>query len=172
MIVTALGTGYLPIAPGTWSSALVCTIFLGVYLLCGSCALCPDVFLIVLVVVSSIFCIVLGDFTERTYGRKDPSQCTIDEVAGQSVALLALPVGTTLPGGLAMGDTIPHTASLIVAIGVSFLAFRAFDILKPPPARQLERVKSGTGVLLDDLVAGVYANAICQLLLRLALGWG
>jgi len=50
-----------------------------------------------------------------------------------------------------------------------FLAFRIFDITKPPPARQLERLPAGWGILLDDLAAAVYANLLCQIIFRWAV---
>ena len=70
----------------------------------------------------------------------------IDEVAGMLVTLLAVPVG--LAGAV-----------------VGFLAFRLFDIVKPFPARQAERLPGGWGVMTDDLVAGVYAQGLLRLLL-------
>jgi len=57
----------------------------------------------------------------------------------------------------------------LTTAAAGFLAFRAFDIVKPPPARQMEALPRGWGVLLDDLAAGIYANLACQLVLRLAL---
>ena len=74
----------------------------------------------------------------RESGRKDPQIVVIDEVAGQWVALtFAVP-------------TLPYTLLALVL-------FRAFDILKPTPVRQLERLPAGTGIVLDDLAAGLYA---------------
>jgi phosphatidylglycerophosphatase A len=52
---------------------------------------------------------------------------------------------------------------------LAFLAFRAFDVTKPAPARQLEALPGGWGILFDDLAAAVYANLLCQVLLRVAL---
>jgi phosphatidylglycerophosphatase A len=54
----------------------------------------------------------------------------------------------------------------LIVVLVAFAAFRVFDILKPPPCRQLEKYPFGWGVLLDDLMAGVYANMVAQILLR------
>lgn len=116
----------------------------------------------VIAVVSTAICIGLGRFAEIEFGKKDPGACTIDEFAGQATTFLFLPMS----GGLISGDWLRWSA--VAAIG--FLAFRAMDILKPPPARQLEKLPRGWGVALDDLAAGVYANLICQLVVRLALG--
>ena len=109
--------------------------------------------MIVLAVAASTGCVAFGRFTEEAFGRKDPPQCTLDEWAGQGVALLLLPRGT-------------HLVQWGIIAAVAFGAFRIFDIIKPPPARSLERLPHGWGILADDLVAGVYANILAQVLLR------
>jgi phosphatidylglycerophosphatase A len=86
----------------------------------------------------------------RSSGIKDPQQVVIDEVAGQWIALLFAPVSwKTLLGG--------------------FILFRGFDILKPPPVRQLERLPAGTGIVVDDIAAGLYSLVVMQLLLHFRL---
>lgn len=83
----------------------------------------------------------------RASGGKDPQFVVIDEVAGQWVALLFAPLAwKTLLAG--------------------FILFRAFDIVKPPPVRQLERLPEGTGIVMDDVAAGIYALAVLQLLIH------
>jgi phosphatidylglycerophosphatase A len=79
-------------------------------------------------------------------GIEDPGIVVVDEIVGQWVSLLFLPLGP-------------------VTLGLGFLLFRVFDVLKPWPARQLERLHGGLGIMADDLAAGIYAN----LLLRAAL---
>jgi len=86
----------------------------------------------------------------RASGIKDPQFVVIDEVAGQLIALIAVPVSWK---------------SLLAA----FILFRGFDIVKPPPVRQLERLPEGTGIMLDDVAAGLYAWAVMQLLLHFGL---
>jgi len=54
-------------------------------------------------------------------------------------------------------------------IAIAFAAFRVFDIIKPPPVRELEKLPAGWGILMDDLAAAVYANLLCQIFLRLAM---
>lgn len=83
----------------------------------------------------------------RASASKDPQFVVIDEVAGQLIALIAVPLAwkTFLAG---------------------FILFRAFDIVKPPPVRQLERLPEGTGIVLDDVAAGIYALIVMQLLLH------
>ena len=155
LLLTGLGTGYLRPAPGTWGSAAVIGIYLLATAACGSAG-CVNVILAVLVASTSVVCVVLGASAETLFGAKDPSQVTIDEWAGQAVALLALPTPAA------------WRERLIVA-AAAFVAFRLFDILKPPPARQFERLPQGWGILADDLAAGVYANLAAQLILRLGL---
>jgi phosphatidylglycerophosphatase A len=83
----------------------------------------------------------------RASGTKDPQFVVIDEVAGQWVALLFAPVTWK-------------------TLAVGFILFRGFDIVKPPPVRQLERLPGGTGIVMDDVMAGVYALGVVQLLLH------
>jgi len=154
-IVTGLGTGYLPIAPGTWGSAAVCAIFLGTIYLGGGSIVTNGVML-ALAAAASVACVALGGAAESAFGKTDPPQCTIDEWAGQAIALLGLPLG-------------PEGGRRLACAGAGFLAFRLLDIVKPPPAMQLQRLPGGWGILVDDLIAGVYANIVAQLFLRLIL---
>jgi phosphatidylglycerophosphatase A len=86
----------------------------------------------------------------RASGLKDPQFVVIDEVAGQLVALIGVPLAwKTFLAGL--------------------ILFRVFDILKPPPVRQLERLPDGIGIVVDDLGAGIYAFAVMHLLLHFGL---
>jgi phosphatidylglycerophosphatase A len=89
---------------------------------------------------------------EQRLGTTDPGPVVIDEVMGMIVTLIGAPVSwsVTLAG---------------------FLLFRAFDIVKPPPARSLERAHGGWGIMLDDLAAGAYAWGVLQALLWIAPGW-
>ena len=88
---------------------------------------------------------------ERQTGRKDPQFVVIDEVVGQLIALIAVPV---------------FWKSLLS----SFILFRVFDTLKPPPVRQLEKLPEGIGIVMDDIGAGLYALAIMQALLHFGVG--
>jgi phosphatidylglycerophosphatase A len=81
---------------------------------------------------------------------KDPQFVVIDEVAGQLVALIAVPMAWK-------------------SFLAGFILFRAFDILKPPPVRQLEALPEGAGIVLDDVAAGLYALATMHLLLHFGL---
>jgi phosphatidylglycerophosphatase A len=86
----------------------------------------------------------------RGTGIKDPQFVVVDEVAGQLVALIAAPLAWK---------------SFLAA----FILFRAFDIVKPPPVRQLEAIPEGAGIVLDDVAAGLYALGVTQLLLHFGL---
>src|SRR4051794_21042584 len=86
----------------------------------------------------------------RASAVKDPQFVVIDEVAGQLIALIAAP---------------PAWKTFLAG----FVLFRAFDIVKPPPVRQLERLPEGTGIVMDDVAAGIYALVVMQLLLRSGL---
>ncbi len=152
-IASGLGTGYLPIAPGTWASGATAAVFLLVawgseanpYYIAGAMA--------GILVLSSVACVATGKFAEKQFGRKDPSQSTLDEWAGQALTYLFLPIGT-------------GWWNWMIVAGAGFVVFRILDILKPPPARRLENLPYGWGVLADDLMVAVYANLILQVILR------
>jgi phosphatidylglycerophosphatase A len=150
-LVTLGGAGMLPKAPGTYGS-LVATILVGlVFLATGP----SEVVLIVGLVLFSALCVPLGGWAQTYYGRKDPGPCVLDEAAGICLTLLLLP---HLPGA--------REAWVLLA---GFIAFRIFDVTKPPPARQLEELPAGWGILVDDLAAAVYANLLCQLIFRVVV---
>ncbi len=88
---------------------------------------------------------------ERVLGGKDPGAIVIDEVAGMTLSVVAFPL------------TVPTLA-------VGFVLFRVFDIVKPFPARASQRARGGLGVMVDDLIAGLYALAALGLL-RALFGW-
>jgi len=86
----------------------------------------------------------------RGSGTKDPQFVVIDEVAGQLVALIAVPLAWK-------------------SFLVGFILFRIFDIVKPPPVRQLEALPEGAGIVLDDVAAGFYALGVMHLFLHFGL---
>ena len=146
VIATFFGIGRLRPAPGSWASlatVLLWWLFASHHL--PSAARIPVILLLIVIVVA--VGIPVATLEERASGRKDPNHIVIDEVAGQLVALIACP--TTWQPMLA-----------------GFILFRVFDVLKPPPVRRLERLPAGTGIVVDDLGAGVYALIAVQLLLH------
>lgn len=150
--VTACGLGYLRPASGTWGSLPPVVVVLAM-LVYGAPPWSVTLVMAVFAVKSSLLCLYYGVAAEGAFGKKDPGRVVIDEVAGQSVALLWLPWGRL--GGDAVFRELTRD-QLIVAVAAFFL-FRAFDIWKPPPARALQRLHGGAGILVDDLLAGLYA---------------
>ena len=151
LTVTFLGSGLSPIAPGT-AGSLAAAIGLYAVALSGPSFWAWQLVLLVGLIASSVLMVALGPWIEGYFGRKDPQAVVLDEVAGICLTALLLP----LRG--------PHGIVTLLAV---FAAFRLFDVTKPPPARQLERLPAGWGILCDDLAAAVYANLVCQLGLRL-----
>ena len=147
-------------APGTWGSLPPVAIAI---ILAWRGAAWPwtDLTMVVLLVLASIACVALGRWAESAFGGKDPSQVVADEVAGQAIALLFLP----------WRDPGADSALLwnLALAGTAFVAFRFFDIVKVPPARGLQRLPRGWGILVDDLIAGAYALACTQLFVRFVL---
>ena len=133
LAISTWGVGYLPLMPGTFGSL----VGIGVFLLLGSLA--AQIVGIVVITWAGIWA---ATRTERILRLKDPGKVVVDEVAGQMIAMLPLSL-------LAVG---PLKSGVIV----SFILFRLFDIFKPYPARQFERLRSGLGIMADDLVAGFY----------------
>lgn len=144
MIATGFGAGYLPIAPGTWGSLEALLAALLIHLTW------PDQERLILAVLVLVLLIPGGMTAERLarqVNKKDPSEVVVDEILGQWVALLWVPLSIwTLAGG--------------------FLLFRLLDIIKPFPARQSEALAGGTGIIIDDLIAGFYSG-----LLLWAVSW-
>lgn len=157
VLVSGLGAGCSPFASGTVGSAGAVGVFAAVVLASSGDVLAVHVALAAMAAAFGVACVAYGPWMQQTFG-KDPSFCTADEWVGQAIALMLLPLG----GGWKQWAW--------VAAG-GFLAFRLFDILKPPPARQLEALPHGWGVLADDVAAGVMANLLCQLVFRVLLKW-
>lgn len=143
-IATGLFSGYSPIVPGTAGSA----VGLLLYLIPGMEQ--PPILGIVTLVV-----FLVGTKTsaamEKQFG-EDPPIVVIDEVVGMWISLLFLP------------------KSILVAV-LAFFFFRIYDIIKPPPARQLEHLTNGWGVMMDDIAAGIYANATVWIIRYIVPHW-
>lgn len=163
--ITVLGSGHAPFASGTWGSLAAVALFLPLWAAVNSGGVArywAEAGLVAGILVSSWLSVLWGPWAIERYGRSDPKQFTLDEFAGQWVALLALPIA--FPADL---------WSCACVIGGQFVLFRVFDVFKVPPASQAESLPAGWGVLVDDLVAGAYANVVGQLLWRLtpAAAW-
>ena len=139
VIATALGAGYAPVAPGTFGSAVGLLLWI---------ALPKVLWLQVLaIVVVSVVGAWSGFVAEEHFGRQDPGQVVVDEVAGQMLTLLLVAQGGW------------------VWLLAAFLLFRAADIVKPFPVNLLERLPGGIGIMADDLMAGIYANLALHLVI-------
>ena len=159
-LVTVFGLGLLRPAPGTWGSLPPPLLVLAL-LWSGAALWVVNVTLVLLGAAFGIACARFGHLAEHRYGAKDPRQVVADETAGQCVALLLLPWRNVAEAGA-------WTWNIALA-ATAFGAFRVLDILKPPPINGLQRIGGGRGILIDDLVAGVYALAVTQLVARFIL---
>lgn len=142
-IIATLGfIGYLPFAPGTFGSLVAMVFFVTV-------KPSPVVHL-VLVVAITLVGTIASHHAEKLLKEKDSGHIIIDEFAGYSLSVILLP------------------AALHYFIA-AFLLFRFFDILKPPPIRWIERIlPGGIAIMADDLMAGIYTNALLQIWILLA----
>jgi phosphatidylglycerophosphatase A len=142
-ISSGLGTGYFPVAPGTAGSLLGLAIAVPFMLKGGDIGGPVYVILSAAIFFAGVW--AAGE-AEKIHGEQDCGKIVVDEVAGMLVTLYLLP------------------ATWLYLI-VGFFAFRFFDIVKPFPARTIDqRMHGGFGVMLDDIVAGIYANLSLHLL--------
>ena len=133
-------TGYVPIASGTFGSLAA----LIIYLIPGF----ENPYVIFpAIIIFLVYGIYIGNKFESVYG-KDPSECTIDEVVGTWISYLFL----------------PKTIGIII---ITFFLWRALDIIKPYPARKIENLKGGWGIMIDDVVSGFYTLIIMHLVVYL-----
>ena len=129
-------TGYIPIASGTFGTLAA----LFIYLIPG---FENNYVIIPAIIVFFVYGLYAGSKFEIVYG-KDPSECTIDEVVGTWISYLLL----------------PKTVGIII---ITFFLWRALDIFKPYPARKLENINGGLGIMIDDVVSGFYTLIIMHL---------
>ncbi len=140
LLATGFGVGYSPVAPGTLGTLIAIPIY---YFLSNISSPIYEITLIGFFFLS----VWVSEKAEVLFGKKDDQRIVIDEIMGFLVTML----------------WVPKTAILIVT---GFFLFRFFDILKPFPIRRLEKgLKGGYGVVLDDVMAGVYANIVLQMIL-------
>lgn len=148
VVATFFGVGKMRPGPGTWASAATTLLWTAL-----AFQLAPGLRIPVAIgfaVLITLIGIPAATAVSRSISVKDPQIVVIDEVAGQLIALIAAPLSWK-----------PLLAG--------FILFRVFDILKPPPVRQLEKLPEGTGIVLDDVAGGVYALILMQLLVRSGL---
>jgi phosphatidylglycerophosphatase A len=145
-IATCACIGYVPVAPGTFGSAVGLAVFFAVR---GTGSASLELAAIVIVFAVGVWSATVA---ERHLGDVDPAPVVIDEVAGMLVTLAFLPVNLT--GAM-----------------VGFLIFRLFDVVKPWPSSRFERLPGGLGIMADDAMAGVYGQLVMRGLIALAPGW-
>ena len=148
LTATFFGIGHIKPGPGTWGSASTVILWAVLAHFVAPAMRWPVA--LGLAVLVTLVGIPAATRVARAYGKKDPQFVVIDEVAGQLIALIAA----------------PYSWRSFLA---GFILFRAFDIVKPPPVRQLERLPEGTGIVLDDVAAGFFAFVVMQLLLHSGL---
>ncbi len=148
LTATFFGIGLLKPGPGSWTSAV--TVLLWWLLTRGLPIWMQPSTAIVLAVIAVAIGIPAATQLSRSTSLEDPQFVVIDEVAGQLIALVFVPVSWK---------------SLLAA----FILFRSFDMLKPPPLRSLEKLPEGTGIVMDDVGAGLYALAVMHVLLHFRL---
>ncbi len=173
LALSTLGLGFLRPAPGTWGSMPPCAVA-GVMLVGGASYSGLQIAMAAVGIISCVLCVWLGRYAERRFGRKDAPEVVIDETAAMCLPLLFWPASfvslCALPAEWTLDGVTPPLLRALGAVGAAFVLFRVMDILKPWPARRLEALPHGWGVLADDLMAGVYAALIMQVGLRLT--WG
>lgn len=146
LIATFFYVGHLRPGPGTYASAIT--------VLCwwGASHFLAHSWIIPAEVIAALAITLLGipsaTVVARESGQTDPGFVVIDEVAGQMISLIAVPL---------------HWKYLLA----SFILFRGFDIVKPFPLRRLERLRDGLGIMMDDVGAGIYALVLLQIWLHL-----
>ncbi len=138
-IGTGFLSGYSPFAPGTAGSLVA----LLIYLIPGFENL---IVMLTAIVIATICGIYLGGKFENVYG-KDPSLFVLDEFVGTWIALIALP-------------------KTLIIVTFSFILWRLLDILKPFPARQMEKLNGGWGIMFDDIVSGFFTLVLMLLVLH------
>ncbi len=141
LIATFFYIGYCPLAPGTGASICVMVI---IWILNPS-----NLSVIILFLTTFILGVISSERIEKKEGKSDPNFVVIDEVTGYLAALIFIPI---------------EPINLFLAL----ILFRFFDIVKPPPIRQIEgKLKGGIGIMIDDIIAGVFANLLIRVFLML-----
>jgi phosphatidylglycerophosphatase A len=148
LVATFFGIGRLHPGPGSWGSAATVVLWAAAAYALPPSLRTPGAIALALLV--TLIGIPAATQVARASGVKDPQFVVIDEVAGQLIALIAAPLAWK-------------------SFLAGFILFRAFDIVKPPPVRQLESLPEGAGIVFDDVAAGIYALLVMQLLLHSGL---
>ncbi|MBZ5531062.1 MAG: phosphatidylglycerophosphatase A [Acidobacteriia bacterium] len=143
LVATFFGIGYLQPGSGTWASAVTLLLWWAAARLMAPSWVLPAAILLAAAI--TLIGIPPSTTVARESGRKDPGFVVIDEVAGQMIAMIGAPLNWKY-------------------LLASFILFRSFDIVKPFPLRRLEHLPEGTGIMMDDVGAGLYALVLVQAL--------
>jgi phosphatidylglycerophosphatase A len=138
--------GYSPLAPGTLGSLAAALVFLLFPAYLSTWLWIAGLVLLFVVAVWSAQQMADAAAQRTASGKVDPQEVVIDEVMGMAVTLAFLPLS-------------------LLAISIGFLLFRIFDIIKPFPARRSEKLPGGWGIVMDDVIAGIYANIGLRIIL-------
>jgi phosphatidylglycerophosphatase A len=145
-LLTGFYSGYFPVAPGTAGSLLAVLIYILEYIILNNNCLISNVIIVLIFIYPSI---KLGDESERLFNRKDPSMVVLDEMLGLWTSVSFIPFS-------------------LYTVMLAFIFFRIFDIFKPFPVRNAEKLNGGLGIMLDDIIAGVYTNISIRLIIYIA----
>jgi phosphatidylglycerophosphatase A len=157
LLASCFGLGWLPLAPGTWGS-LPSAIIFALMSQMGISAVLITIAMTALAIAGSVICVKYAPVVIAATGDNDPDEVVADELAGQAITFLMVPFLVT---------TTFSTRQFWTIAAVGFFLFRLFDTIKPPPTRQLEKLPAGWGILVDDLMAGIYAAVALIICIRL-----
>jgi phosphatidylglycerophosphatase A len=157
LAASGFGLGWLPLAPGSWGSLPPAIIFALMSYLGASSAMIT-ILMAVLALAGSVISVKCAPASIAATGDTDPNEVVADEIAGQAITF-------ALAGSFVSGPVW-----WAPAVGGFFL-FRLFDVIKPCPARRLEKLPRGWGILADDIVAGLYAGISLAICLQLWVRW-
>jgi len=156
LTVTCGGLGYFPLFPGTVASAAAALVHWAL-----ARALMPEhrvhfaITAMAIAFAATLASVALGQWAERRFGKKDPKQFVLDEVAGYFLAAAFMPLWTS--------------TGRVRDILALFVLFRLFDIVKPFPANNSQKLASGLGIVADDLIAGLYAALVLLIVMTITV---
>ncbi len=160
LLTSCFGLGRLPVAPGTWGSLPVAIVF-GLMWQLQASGISITIVMAALALFGSVICVKFAPAAIAATGKNDPGEVVADELAGQAVTFLAAPL---------LSPEILSIRQIWIITAGGFLLFRLFDIVKPWPIRKLEKLPKGWGILADDLLAGVFAAIVLQIIIRFWIG--
>jgi len=162
-ILTLFGVGYFKYAPGTAASFITCIIYYILWIAEFSLHN-HKIYLVCFLIIILIYSISIIDKLSQFFKEKDPKEIVIDEFVGQCIPLVAFlfrPENLSHLGGRANNY-------ILIYILLSFILFRFFDILKPYPIYIVDKkMKNGVGVMLDDIIAGIYSTIVIYIIYAL-----